>query len=108
MKKEETKFYEWIGSNIARARKNANLSQEELAKKLNRSRASIANIERGKQTPPLFVFWVIAKSLEINIQDILPINNEHLILSQSDIIKKMKKIKDLDDSDKAIFSKIFE
>lgn len=108
MKQEEFKFYQWVGKKIAKARKKSKLKQEDLATMIGRSRASIANIERGKQTPPLFVFWVIADKLQIDIKDILPINNEHLVLGQSDIAKKVKGIKNLNDKDKAIFSKIFE
>ena len=63
----KTRFYSEIGSKIQEARKSASLSQDELSKKVNKSRASIVNIEKGRQHLPLHLLWDISEVLQINI-----------------------------------------
>jgi transcriptional regulator with XRE-family HTH domain len=95
MEYKEEAFYRWVGETIASIRKQKNLTQAELAKLLDLSRASVANIEKGRQCPPLFTIWSIAEILGVEAQELLPLKNEHLptkeeILEQA--VEQSKKI----------------
>lgn len=66
------KFYSELGELILKARKEANLSQDELSKRVNMSRASIVNIEKGRQHPPIHLLWNLSEILKINICKLIP------------------------------------
>ena len=59
-----------IGENIRIAREKAGLKQETLANMLDLSRASIINIEKGRQSPPLYLIWEISNLLRVPIQNL--------------------------------------
>lgn len=65
-------FYVSLGSRVQRERKRANLSQAELAKRLDLTRASIANLEAGRQRPSALHAAMLADILDVPIQDLLP------------------------------------
>ncbi|MBA3665825.1 MAG: helix-turn-helix transcriptional regulator [Bacteroidetes bacterium] len=69
---EQSKFYTILGSRIREARITAKLKQETFATFLSLSRASIVNIEKGRQHPPIHLLWDIAKVLNIPVVDLLP------------------------------------
>ena len=79
----KTKLYEEIGRKIALYRKGKGYSQEMLAGKMGFSRASIANMERGRQHPPIHVLWELAECLEITFTDLIP-EKEDLELQPND------------------------
>lgn len=85
---EQEKFYQMLGELIKKARQEAGLKQEAFAKYLNLSRVSIVNIEKGRQHPPIHLMWVIAKVLDINVNQLLPSFNP----SDEKISVKWKKI----------------
>lgn len=58
-----------VGVRIKRARKNQNLTQQELADAVGMSRSSIANIELGVQNVTPFNLGEIAKALGIRLYD---------------------------------------
>jgi len=60
-----------LRKNIKKARKMADLSQEELAFKIKVSRAYIGYIEQGRNTPSLETLGKIAKALNIKISKLL-------------------------------------
>lgn len=69
---EEQKFlYESIGSQIKSLRNRARLSQEELADKLNLSRASVVNIEKGRQHASLHLLIDLARIFNVTLLDFL-------------------------------------
>lgn len=68
---EEILFIE-IGSLIKKARKLKGLTQEELSKAIDLSRASIANIERGNQKISIYTLYQIAEVLKVSPQSLLP------------------------------------
>lgn len=70
--KDKNNFYSELGHHILLARKKANLSQNELSKKVNMSRASIVNIEKGRQHPPIHLLWEIAEILHTDVQNLIP------------------------------------
>lgn len=69
---DRARFYEILGNKICRLRRDGQISQEALAKKLSLSRVSIVNIEKGRQRPPLHTYWEIAETLGIPLGNIIP------------------------------------
>jgi transcriptional regulator with XRE-family HTH domain len=65
-------LYRYIGSKIREARENASLSQAALAKSLDMSRASIVNIEAGRQRPPVHVLWQISEKVGTKVSQLIP------------------------------------
>lgn len=67
-------LYKLIGERIRAARERAapKLSQDKLAKQLGISRASIVNIESGRQHAPLHLLWKIACLLDTELSMIIP------------------------------------
>jgi transcriptional regulator with XRE-family HTH domain len=76
----EQMFYNIIGERIRTARQHyrPRMSQAQLAEKLNLSRASVVNIEAGRQRPPLHVLWHIAESLDTELRLLLPSRDEYM------------------------------
>lgn len=60
-----------LADNIRAERNRKNFSQAELAEKINVSESTISLIERGLQTPSVFLVYDIATVLEISITDLL-------------------------------------
>ena len=72
-------------------RMEANLSQKELADAVGLSRASITNIERGRQPVSLPSLYVMANILEVDVSDLLPpIGSQTLI--RPPVIAKLKHV----------------
>lgn len=69
---EKERFYRSIGNNIKEARLEANLKQEAFANFLGLSRASIVNIEKGRQHPPIHLLWEMARILNTTLIALLP------------------------------------
>jgi len=69
----ENGIYEAFGKALATRRKELGLTQAKLAMRVGMSRASIANIERGRQNVLLHHVYHLADALEIaRISDLLP------------------------------------
>lgn len=66
-------FLQNIGNNIRVARKAKNLSQEELAFKINSARNFIGCIERGEKAPTVYILYKIAAVLDVPIDNLLVI-----------------------------------
>jgi transcriptional regulator with XRE-family HTH domain len=60
-----------LGENLKKLRIKKNLSQGDLAKKLEVDRAYISNIENGRMNPTLSTLEKIADALEISIKDLV-------------------------------------
>jgi transcriptional regulator with XRE-family HTH domain len=74
------RLYPVVGQKIraARDRSTPRLSQDRLAKRLGISRASIVNIEAGRQHAPLDLLWKIAQLLDIELTMLIPQRSELL------------------------------
>jgi transcriptional regulator with XRE-family HTH domain len=66
------RFYEEVGRRLRRARTNAGLTQLQVAERVGLSRASIANIEAGRQQFPLHVLILLADALNVSGHELLP------------------------------------
>src|SRR5580698_9588997 len=73
-------LYRELGRKIrqARERQGQRLSQDALAKRLGVSRASIVNIEAGRQRAPLHLLWQIAELLGSDLTELIPSREELL------------------------------
>jgi transcriptional regulator with XRE-family HTH domain len=76
----EEALYRSIGKRLRaqRLRSGQKLSQAKLAKMLGISRASIVNIEAGRQHAPLYLLWQIAEVLETDLASLIPRRGEFL------------------------------
>lgn len=67
-------LYKAIGRKIrdARGRLTQRLSQDKLAKRLGISRASVVNIEAGRQHAPVHLLWKVAHALDTDLVMLIP------------------------------------
>jgi transcriptional regulator with XRE-family HTH domain len=91
-------LYRELGKNIRemRERPGQNLSQEKLAKRLKISRASIVNIEAGRQRAPLHLLWQIAEVLGTDLALLIP-RREDLVLPSSPASLDEEMLKQIED-----------
>jgi transcriptional regulator with XRE-family HTH domain len=68
----EKSLYQAFGSMLAAARKRRKKSQQALADELGLTRTSITNIEKGRQRLQLHTLYLIARSLKLEVTDLLP------------------------------------
>lgn len=97
MTAEEIKsLYVGIGQRIKELRLSKGLNQEDFARNLSLTRASIANIEKGRQRVSIHLVYEICRIATANISDILPpdLDKEEELLP-----KWMKKINDSPEGD---------
>lgn len=66
-------FLQNVGKNIRAIRMLKNMSQEELAFKINSARNFIGCIERGEKAPTVYVLYKIAAVLNVPIDNLLVI-----------------------------------
>lgn len=69
--KEKADFYSKIGSNIKAAREKKGVKQHVLAEMLGLSRASIVNIEKGRQHVTMHTLWQISTLLSTSFSDFI-------------------------------------
>lgn len=70
------RLYLELGVRVRRLREDLNITQDELAKRVDISRSSIANIERGRQHAPVHVVLSIAETLNVDMAQLLPTHAE--------------------------------
>jgi transcriptional regulator with XRE-family HTH domain len=66
------RLYWEIGFRVRVMRETRELSQQQLAKKCGLSRASIANLESGRQRSPVHVFYEVASALGVKPTQLFP------------------------------------
>jgi len=64
------------GMRVAQARKRVGLTQKALADRIKMSRASIANIEAGKQPIQIQMIFELADQLKVAPEDLIPAMSE--------------------------------
>ena len=65
-----TKILRNFGEQVRKKRRQAGLSQEELAEKLNIHRTYMSFIERGLRNPSLIMIFKISRALKIDLQNL--------------------------------------
>jgi DNA-binding XRE family transcriptional regulator len=87
----EQLIYQKLGEGVKMKRKAIQMKQEELARLVQLSRASIVNIEKGRHRPQLHILYSLAASLGCQPADLLP-STEFLTQQLPDsIARKLKK-----------------
>lgn len=61
-----------FGQLVRKYRKEKSMSQEHLALLCNMDRSYLGRIERGEVNPTLEKLYELAKSLDVNVKDLLP------------------------------------
>jgi len=90
-KADETKiFREQMGERLRNIRKLKRLSQDDLAKGINMTRASLVNIEAGKQALTAINMWGISNLLKISPSDLFPASENSITLSIQAEIHELK------------------
>ncbi|SEB38752.1 DNA-binding transcriptional regulator, XRE-family HTH domain [Tenacibaculum sp. MAR_2009_124] len=87
-----------IGSRITTLRKKLNLSQSELAKKVEVSRTIIGNYERNENTPSIEILLKIAKIFNVSVDYL--IGEGSLSSYDKDVLKRINDIEALPNEDK--------
>lgn len=68
--RKNAKLPKTLGKRIQKRRKNLRITQEELAEKVNISRAYMGFIEQGRNAPSLEVAEKIARALKSSLKDL--------------------------------------
>lgn len=80
-----------FGAFVALKRKNADLTQAELAEKLNLTRQAISRYERGDSFPDISILVQIAEIFELSLDALIgsgnPIRGENQFLKDNDILR---------------------
>lgn len=61
-----------VGGRIMSQRKHARINQAELGKLVGLSRASISNIENGRQAVTIQTLWLISQALHVDLPSLIP------------------------------------
>jgi transcriptional regulator with XRE-family HTH domain len=69
---DESEIYRRLGSLVRQHRKRLDMNQETLGRAIGLSRASVANIETGRQHIPLHHLYGLAGALRVDPQALLP------------------------------------
>jgi transcriptional regulator with XRE-family HTH domain len=75
---DQEALYRAVGERIRQARvgQPEKLSQAALADRLGVSRASVVNIEAGRQHAPLHLLWKVAQQLHVELSSLIPSRDE--------------------------------
>lgn len=68
----DTRLKSYLAGRLRSFRKQAGLTQAELAEKIGRTDEAISNIERGKSLPSIETMVSIATALELPLRDFFP------------------------------------
>lgn len=98
-----------IGENIAKVRKNLNITQEDMSRTLGVSRRALCSYECGKCSVPVFLLPKISDVLKVSVSALMdikvPFTDERT--REAHILKRMEKIKKLPpEEQKAVFTLI--
>ena len=80
-------IYELMGKLIRSRRKKLNLTQDDLARRVNLMRTSITNIEKGRQKIQVHTLFDLAAALEVDPVTLIP----SLKASETDIFRERVK-----------------
>lgn len=69
----DDRIYRIFGSRLRELRDEKGVTQEQLAKRVDLSRTSITNIEKGRQRVMLHQLVELAEALESDVSDLMPL-----------------------------------
>lgn len=95
-----------FGETLKKLRQDQNLTQEELAKKINSSRSNIANYENNNNMPSVDILERLSVIFNVSVDYLLG-KSETIKLSKEDI-NFMNSIKKLDENDKILIKNMME
>lgn len=72
LKKNRLALYQIVGRRVREARKTSKLTQEELASRVNMTRTSVTNIEKGRQKLLLHTLFDLAAAMKIQVVQLIP------------------------------------
>lgn len=84
---KELDFYREVGRRVREVRKRTNMTQQFLATRVSLSRASITNLEMGRQKLMLHTLVSIASELHVSLEDLIPKSKPLPILPVTDLLK---------------------
>ena len=70
IKVKNKKFMQAFGENLKKLRKEANLTQEDLANDCNISLSQIGRIERGEINTTISTLYVLSQALHLEVKDL--------------------------------------
>ena len=107
-RKPAENIYKDIGKNIVKLRKEFDLTQQELADKINSSRQTIALYETGVRRIPIVNLVAIAKVLHINLEDLIPEYQKKKPGPIPKIKQSFEKIVELNENDQNIIINLLD
>jgi DNA-binding XRE family transcriptional regulator len=105
--KELNLFYTTLGDSIKSARLKSGIKQEYFAHLLDLSRASIVNIEKGRQRPSIHLLLEISEILNVEVISLLPQAKKN-VKSIDDFEKQISDIVDTKETKSKLFNFIKE
>lgn len=93
MEKENNKIISvFIGKKIRDFRIEAKMKQEDMGAIFNLTRASIVNIELGRQSPKAYMVYILSCIFDKNISDFYPDKKELLIKTKKEKVVTVKEV----------------
>ena len=83
-------FYRLVGERITQARRRQQLTQHGLAPAVGLSRASVANIEKGRQAVALHVLVKLSQALGVPVADLIPSDRD--VSASSEIKQRLSEL----------------
>lgn len=74
----------WFGRQMAEVRMNRKISQSELARRIGKSRITVANLESGRQNVQLHQVFQIARALDVPASELIP--NPNYVYADPEIV----------------------
>ena len=82
---EQSELYSQFGQLVRRHRERLGLNQAEIGQAIGLTRASIANIETGRQRIPLHHLYSLARALKVDVHALLPTAGGASIVAEREI-----------------------
>jgi transcriptional regulator with XRE-family HTH domain len=70
MGKDVIKFTKKLGENVARLRREKELTQEQLSERMGIVKQNISRLERGGVNPTAYFIFKLSKALEVPVEEI--------------------------------------
>jgi DNA-binding XRE family transcriptional regulator len=88
--REKELLYLRIAENIKKYREKQKIKQGDFSKLLDISRASVVNIEKARQHPPLHLLIDISRVLKVSVHDLIPSADDLRLNDQKQISDKIQ------------------